>query len=40
MHIDIHAWSGIRTHDPSVREIEDSSCAATVIGIFYTLYPF
>jgi hypothetical protein len=33
---DIHALSGIRTHDPSVRAREDSSClrprAATVIG--------
>jgi hypothetical protein len=26
MHIDIHASSGIRTHDPSVRTGEDSSC--------------
>jgi hypothetical protein len=25
-HTDIHALSGIRTHDPSVRESEDSSC--------------
>jgi hypothetical protein len=23
---DIHAWSGIRTHDPSVRAGEDGSC--------------
>jgi hypothetical protein len=30
---DIHALSGIRSHDPSVRASEDSSCAATVIGI-------
>jgi hypothetical protein len=26
MHTDIHALSGIRTHDPSVREGEDGSC--------------
>jgi hypothetical protein len=26
-HTDIHALSGIRTHDPSVREGEDSSCS-------------
>jgi hypothetical protein len=25
-HTDIHASSGIRTHDPSVRESEDGSC--------------
>jgi hypothetical protein len=25
-HTDIHASSGIRTHDPSVRASEDSSC--------------
>jgi hypothetical protein len=25
-HTDIHALSGIRTHDPSVRASEDSSC--------------
>jgi hypothetical protein len=25
-HTDIHAWSGIRTHDPSVRAGKDSSC--------------
>jgi hypothetical protein len=25
-HTDIHALSGIRTHDPSVRESEDGSC--------------
>jgi hypothetical protein len=24
--LNIHALSGIRTHDPSVRESEDSSC--------------
>jgi hypothetical protein len=26
LHTDIHAFSGIRTHDPSVRASEDSSC--------------
>jgi hypothetical protein len=26
LHTDIHASSGIRTHDPSVRASEDSSC--------------
>jgi hypothetical protein len=26
MYTDIHALSGIRTHDPSVRAGEDSSC--------------
>jgi hypothetical protein len=26
MHTDIHAFSGIQTHDPSVRTSEDSSC--------------
>jgi hypothetical protein len=26
MHTDIHALSGIRTHDPSLRAKEDSSC--------------
>jgi hypothetical protein len=26
MHTDIHALSGIRTHDPSIRASEDSSC--------------
>jgi hypothetical protein len=26
MHTDIHASSGIRTHEPSVRAGEDSSC--------------
>jgi hypothetical protein len=34
-HTDIHALSGIRTHDPSVWATEDSSCrrpAATVIA--------
>jgi hypothetical protein len=34
-HTDIHALSGIRTHDPSVRASEDSSCLrprGTVIG--------
>jgi hypothetical protein len=33
-HTDIHALSGVRTHDPGVRVSEDSSClsAATVIG--------
>jgi hypothetical protein len=33
-HTDIHASSGIRTHDPSVRANEDSSCLrpATVMG--------
>jgi hypothetical protein len=25
----LHAWSGIRTHDPSVRASEDSSCLRT-----------
>jgi hypothetical protein len=25
-HTDIHAWNGIRTHNPSVRAGEDSSC--------------
>jgi hypothetical protein len=25
-HIDVHAMSGIRTHDPRVRGREDSSC--------------
>jgi hypothetical protein len=38
MHTDLHASSGIRTHDPSVRVGEDSSaleCAATVIGICF-----
>jgi hypothetical protein len=25
-HTDIHDWSGIRTHDPSVRADEDGSC--------------
>jgi hypothetical protein len=25
-HTDIHALSGIRTHDPSIRAIEDGSC--------------
>jgi hypothetical protein len=25
-HTDIHAFSGIRTHDPSIRASEDSSC--------------
>jgi hypothetical protein len=25
-HTDIHAWSGIRTHDPSVRAGKDGSC--------------
>jgi hypothetical protein len=29
---DIHDLNGIRTHDPSVRASEDSSCEATVIG--------
>jgi hypothetical protein len=32
---DIHAWNGIRTHDPSVQVSEGSSCldsAATLIG--------
>jgi hypothetical protein len=29
MHIDIHASIGIRTHDPSVRGGEDSSCLET-----------
>jgi hypothetical protein len=32
-HIDIHASSGIRNHDPSVCVGEDSSWAATVIGM-------
>jgi hypothetical protein len=34
-HTDIHALSGIQTHDPSVRASENSSCLrprATVIG--------
>jgi hypothetical protein len=34
-HTDIHALSGIRTHDPTVRAGEDGSnldCAATIIG--------
>jgi hypothetical protein len=26
MHTDVHALSGIRTHDPSVRAGEDGSC--------------
>jgi hypothetical protein len=26
VHTDIHALSGIRTHDPSIRASEDSSC--------------
>jgi hypothetical protein len=38
-HSDIHAFSGIRTHDPSIRVSEDSSCldrAATVVGVYET----
>jgi hypothetical protein len=40
MHTDIHALSGIRTHDPRVRASVDSSSlrprAATVIGPIHT----
>jgi hypothetical protein len=38
-HTDIHASSGIRTHDPSARAGEDGSCfrrRATLIGKFST----
>jgi hypothetical protein len=44
MRTDIHASSGIRTHDPSVRASEGVSCldrAATVIGyVNYRTYNF
>jgi hypothetical protein len=40
-HTNIHALSGIRTHDPSVQTSEGSSClwprAATVIGFWGTI---
>jgi hypothetical protein len=41
MHTDIHALSGIRTHDPSDRASEDSSClrpVATTIGFCFVVY--
>jgi hypothetical protein len=34
----IHAFSGIRTHDPSVRASDDLDRAATVIGYETELY--
>jgi hypothetical protein len=34
-HTDIHALSGIRTQDPSVRASKDSSCLSAAAGIGY-----